>query len=336
MAGRRPSAVVRGIDAVTGLLEHRGVPYEIVEHTPPTRPWPKRERQRPIPRLRRTRSRCMIAIRRPARRRPRVRAPRCAARARRIGGEPPPATRHRGRIGARLSGFRGRRAAAIRDGAAARGSRCEAPSLSGSSAPAASTAGRGSRCSTCCASWSLAWPTSASSQRSASRPRSCRRSEPRSPMLPSLFVVVAVARCCLGRCGCFSGGSSTRPFPGRCRLPAPCWPALGEVTLLTAGRDRAWRGLRPTRWAKRDMAVLVAAGNAGNRSQRAPLAAALARQGLAVLLFDYRGYGGNRGRPTESGLARATVAPRCDSLQTRSGCRLTGCCTSARASARPW
>lgn len=34
MAGRRPSAVVRGIDAVTGFLEHRGVPYEIVEHNP--------------------------------------------------------------------------------------------------------------------------------------------------------------------------------------------------------------------------------------------------------------------------------------------------------------
>src|SRR5215207_5418882 len=34
MAGRRPSAVVRGIDAVTGFLEHRGVPYDVVEHNP--------------------------------------------------------------------------------------------------------------------------------------------------------------------------------------------------------------------------------------------------------------------------------------------------------------
>jgi len=50
--------------------------------------------------------------------------------------------------------------------------------------------------------------------------------------------------------------------------------------------------------------VLVAAGNAGNRSLRAPLAAALAREGLAVLLFDYRGYAGNRGRPTQARLAR--------------------------------
>ncbi len=54
----------------------------------------------------------------------------------------------------------------------------------------------------------------------------------------------------------------------------------------------------------RGVAVLVANGNAGNRSLRAPLAHALASAGLAVLLFDYRGYGGNPGRPSEQGLAR--------------------------------
>jgi uncharacterized protein len=52
------------------------------------------------------------------------------------------------------------------------------------------------------------------------------------------------------------------------------------------------------------MAVLVAHGNGGNRADRAPLAAALARAGLSVLLFDYRGYGGNPGTPSEEGLAR--------------------------------
>jgi fermentation-respiration switch protein FrsA (DUF1100 family) len=36
---------------------------------------------------------------------------------------------------------------------------------------------------------------------------------------------------------------------------------------------------------------------------RAALAVALNRMGLSVLLFDYRGYGGNSGRPTEDGLA---------------------------------
>lgn len=49
--------------------------------------------------------------------------------------------------------------------------------------------------------------------------------------------------------------------------------------------------------------VLVANGNAGNRSMRASLARVLTEQGFAVLLFDYRGFGGNPGRPTEDGLA---------------------------------
>jgi fermentation-respiration switch protein FrsA (DUF1100 family) len=53
-----------------------------------------------------------------------------------------------------------------------------------------------------------------------------------------------------------------------------------------------------------DMTVLVANGNAGDRSMRAPLAHALADAGFGVLLFDYRGYGGNPGHPSEDGLAR--------------------------------
>jgi hypothetical protein len=64
--------------------------------------------------------------------------------------------------------------------------------------------------------------------------------------------------------------------------------------------------------------VIVFNGNAGNRSYRAPLASALARAGYAVLLLDYRGFGGNPGSPTEHGLAadaraaRAYVASRGD------------------------
>ena len=50
--------------------------------------------------------------------------------------------------------------------------------------------------------------------------------------------------------------------------------------------------------------VLFLPGNAGNRSYRAPLAAAMARGGISVLLVDYRGYGGNPGHPSEEGLAR--------------------------------
>ena len=49
-------------------------------------------------------------------------------------------------------------------------------------------------------------------------------------------------------------------------------------------------------------AVIVFNGNVGHRGYRIPLAEALYRRGLAVLLFDYRGYGDNPGNPSESGL----------------------------------
>jgi fermentation-respiration switch protein FrsA (DUF1100 family) len=51
-------------------------------------------------------------------------------------------------------------------------------------------------------------------------------------------------------------------------------------------------------------AVVVFPGNAGNRLYRAQLAHELERRGIAVLLFDYRGYGGNPGQPSEEGLVR--------------------------------
>jgi len=57
-----------------------------------------------------------------------------------------------------------------------------------------------------------------------------------------------------------------------------------------------------------DIAVLMAPGNGGNRAGRADLAAELRRRGLAVLLMDYRGYGGNPGSPSESGLHKDALA----------------------------
>jgi pimeloyl-ACP methyl ester carboxylesterase len=77
-----------------------------------------------------------------------------------------------------------------------------------------------------------------------------------------------------------------------------------DLTLRTAdGLELgAWfvpaAGPRDTRTA-----VLVAPGNGGNRAGRAGLAEEMARRGLAVLLMDYRGYGGNPGSPSEEGLA---------------------------------
>ncbi len=58
------------------------------------------------------------------------------------------------------------------------------------------------------------------------------------------------------------------------------------------------------------LTVLVFNGNAGNRAHRLPLAAALQQQGMHVLLIDYRGYGGNPGSPTQSGLAADSRAAR--------------------------
>ena len=50
--------------------------------------------------------------------------------------------------------------------------------------------------------------------------------------------------------------------------------------------------------------VIVFNGNADNRAGRVVLGSRFAAAGYGVLLFDYRGYGGNPGQPTESGLAR--------------------------------
>ena len=56
--------------------------------------------------------------------------------------------------------------------------------------------------------------------------------------------------------------------------------------------------------------VVVFNGNAGNRAYRAPLATALQEHGVQVLLFDYRGYGGNESPPTEAGFRADACAVR--------------------------
>lgn len=49
-------------------------------------------------------------------------------------------------------------------------------------------------------------------------------------------------------------------------------------------------------------------GNAGNRADRWPLGEALRTNGFSVLLVDYRGYGGNPGSPSETGLDADALA----------------------------
>jgi fermentation-respiration switch protein FrsA (DUF1100 family) len=56
--------------------------------------------------------------------------------------------------------------------------------------------------------------------------------------------------------------------------------------------------------------MIVFNGNAGNRAYRAEFAAALRARGLALFLFDYRGFGENPGAPTETGLAADARAAR--------------------------
>ena len=93
-------------------------------------------------------------------------------------------------------------------------------------------------------------------------------------------------------------------------------PSAGEV--IEGARDVTLRtsdGLALGAWfvpaspsSDMHMAVLVAPGNGGNRSGRVGLATELSRRGLAVVLMDYRGYGGNPGSPSEDGLARDAMA----------------------------
>jgi fermentation-respiration switch protein FrsA (DUF1100 family) len=103
-------------------------------------------------------------------------------------------------------------------------------------------------------------------------------------------------------------------FPDRSAPPPASQVLAGaqDVTLHTVDGLAlgAWLVPPPPATADRHLAVLVAPGNAGNRLTRAPLAEALAADGLTVLLVDYRGYGGNPGSPSEQGVARDLEAGR--------------------------
>lgn len=78
-----------------------------------------------------------------------------------------------------------------------------------------------------------------------------------------------------------------------------------EVWVTTSDGVRIhgwWTPADPDGWPRCDAAAIYFHGNAGTIVGRAGLARALARRGLDVLLFDYRGYGRSEGRPSEEGL----------------------------------
>lgn len=98
------------------------------------------------------------------------------------------------------------------------------------------------------------------------------------------------------------------PSPGPLPSAEEVLPDGRDVRLVTAD------GLLLDGWhfEVRDApaTVIVFPGNGGNRLGRVPLARALTDRGLSVLLFDYRGYGDNPGKPSEEGLtydARAAL-----------------------------
>jgi hypothetical protein len=94
-------------------------------------------------------------------------------------------------------------------------------------------------------------------------------------------------------------------------VPAPLEVGLAgveAVTIATADGERLQAWFVPA--DGNAATVVVFNGNAGNRAYRAELAQGLRARGLGVLLFDYRGYGGSTGRPTEQGLAEDARAIR--------------------------
>ena len=95
-------------------------------------------------------------------------------------------------------------------------------------------------------------------------------------------------------------------------VPTPSQAGLDDVELVTFDtvdgiRLHGW--FVPRRPSPR-FTLVVFNGNAGNRAYRSGLARAFREHGASVLLFDYRGYGGNDGHPTEAGLAADARAAR--------------------------
>ncbi|HEX6234488.1 MAG TPA: alpha/beta fold hydrolase [Jiangellaceae bacterium] len=95
-------------------------------------------------------------------------------------------------------------------------------------------------------------------------------------------------------------------FPDTASVPpaGTVLPDARDVTLRTSDGLELGAWHVPAGGGGRDVTVLIANGNGGNRASRAPLAAELVAAGFDVLLFDYRGYGGNPGSPSSDGLVR--------------------------------
>lgn len=101
-------------------------------------------------------------------------------------------------------------------------------------------------------------------------------------------------------------------FPDTAEVPAAADVLEGgqDLTLQTSDGLHLGAWFAPPSFdaTDRNMAVLIAPGNGGNRAGRAGLAQHLQDQGFAVLVMDYRGYSTNPGSPSEAGLLRDGLA----------------------------
>lgn len=131
---------------------------------------------------------------------------------------------------------------------------------------------------------------------------------PRSPAVIG-FLIVMVAVSAFALAGLWLLQRHLIYFPGGDVPPVgDVVPGWSQVTLTTSD------GLGLQAWYAEPRAdpsspvVIILPGNAGSRLDRVPLGSRLAESGLGVLLVDYRGYGGNPGSPSESGLATDALA----------------------------
>lgn len=132
--------------------------------------------------------------------------------------------------------------------------------------------------------------------------------EPRHLILPA--IALAGIALLLGLLWLFQRSLIYFPLPRAVPPAQRVLPGAQDVAFATDDGLTLGGWFVPADGAEPLATVLVFNGNGGDRSLRAPLAAALARQGYAVLLFDYRGYGGNPGSPSEQGLIADARAAR--------------------------
>ena len=93
-------------------------------------------------------------------------------------------------------------------------------------------------------------------------------------------------------------------FPDPVMPPAPPGVADRFITTADGVRIHGWWIAPPGATGT----LVWSHGNAGNIGNRAPILLALAARGLAVLAYDYRGYGRSEGSPDEAGVYRDSEA----------------------------